>query len=138
MAEMNTTLIEAERDQERTSSLSRNPTLAQNASIDSIISDSSVEGTKIRVSSKHLTLSSRYFEKRLKSCWPEGSELQYKGQVTMTIFDWNKAALLMVLKIMHCKTRKVLKFIDLNLLCEIAVLVDYIGCHEAVEMFAAS
>lgn len=95
-----------------------------------------IGGTKMRVSSKHLILASKYFRTNLTSSWQEGQQLKSKGFVVMRVTCSNLQALLILLNIIHCRNREVPRSVDLELLCEIAVLVDYYGFHEATEAFS--
>ena len=95
-----------------------------------------IGGTKMRVSSKHLVLTSKYFRASLSSSWQEGQQFKSKGFVVMRVTCTNPQALLILLNIIHCRNREVPQFVDGELLCEIAVLVDYYGFHEATEAFS--
>lgn len=91
---------------------------------------------RFKVSSKHLTLSSKYFEGRLRSCWSEGETLRSKGDVELDITDTDPEAFLILLNIIHGHTRRVPRLVMLKQLTELAVLVDYFQCHEIVELFS--
>ncbi|KAH7196262.1 hypothetical protein BKA60DRAFT_612749 [Fusarium oxysporum] len=55
---------------------------------------------------------------------------------TLTASDWDGEAFLLLMNILHHKTREVPRIIELEKLAKVAVLVDYYGCHEAVELWA--
>ncbi|PNP51508.1 hypothetical protein THARTR1_07948 [Trichoderma harzianum] len=50
--------------------------------------------------------------------------------------DWDEKALLLLMNIIHGRTSKVPRYIDLELLAKMAVLVDYYQCHEVVAFFS--
>ncbi|EWZ85222.1 hypothetical protein FOWG_11733 [Fusarium oxysporum f. sp. lycopersici MN25] len=58
------------------------------------------------------------------------------GRFEAKAFEYSAEALLILLDIMHGHHRRVPKTMELSLLTEIAILVDYYMCHEIVEMFA--
>lgn len=96
-----------------------------------------VDEVKIRVSSKHLTLASRYFKSRLCGCWSEGAILESDGYVVVPVYCSNSNALFILLRIIHCQTREVPREVDLQMLCDIAVLVDFYDLYDAVEFFSS-
>lgn len=89
-----------------------------------------------KVSSRYLILASKYFEGRLRPCWSEGEILRDKGTVELDIRDTDPDALLILLDIIHGHTRRVPRAVGLIQLCELAVLIDYLQCHEAAEVFS--
>ena len=44
--------------------------------------------------------------------------------------------MLIVMNIIHGRTRRVPRFVDLDMLTRLAVLVDYLECHEVIEPFS--
>jgi hypothetical protein len=44
--------------------------------------------------------------------------------------------MLIVMNIIHGRTRRVPPFVDLDMLTRLAVLVDYLDCHEVIEPFS--
>ncbi|KAE8364047.1 hypothetical protein BDV27DRAFT_129048 [Aspergillus caelatus] len=96
------------------------------------------KATRFKASSKHLTLTSKYFKGRLNSPWPEGEELKQKGIVELDIPDTDPEAFEVVLNLMHCRTKLVPREVELPLLTQIAVVVDYFDCHEALGLYPES
>jgi hypothetical protein len=96
------------------------------------------EGThvRIRVSSKHLVLASSYFKHNLGSGLAESCTLQSKGHLELPMDGQGLGEILIVMNIIHNRNRQVPPKISLNTLTKIAVLVDYLECHEAIEPFS--
>ncbi|KAK8029503.1 hypothetical protein PG993_010794 [Apiospora rasikravindrae] len=84
----------------------------------------------MRLSSKHLILASTYFQKMLQGPWEESKTR------TLEAFDWDADAMLILMNIIHGRTRRVFRSISLEMLAKIASLVDYYDCHEIVELYA--
>ncbi|KAK7972426.1 hypothetical protein PG988_006560 [Apiospora saccharicola] len=55
---------------------------------------------------------------------------------TLEAFDWDADAMLILMNIIHGRTRRVSRSISLEMLAKIASLVDYYDCHEIVELYA--
>lgn len=91
---------------------------------------------RFQVSSKHLTLASDYFKRMLKSCWAEGNALSKKGAVEIPVNDCKSDILLIILNIIHGRTRRLPQKLSLPQLADIAVATDFFQCHEAIEIFA--
>ena len=91
---------------------------------------------RIRVSSQHLILASSYFKRSLESGMLESRTLSAEGRVNISMKDQSSEAMLIVMNIIHGRTRKIPRFTELDLLTEIAILVDYLNCHEVVEPFS--
>ena len=91
---------------------------------------------RIRVSSKHLTHASSYFKRNLTSGMTESHTLSSEGRVDLVMKDADSEAMLIIMNIIHVRTRQVPRSIDLHMLTRIAVLVDYLECHEAIEPFS--
>lgn len=90
---------------------------------------------RFRLCSTTLINTSSYFKKSLSGDWKDTEpEPGYKW--TLTANDWDGEAFLLLMRILHHKTREVPREIELETLAKIAVLVDYYGCHEAVEPWA--
>jgi hypothetical protein len=92
--------------------------------------------TRLRVSSRHLTLASPYFKRMLKGPWREGNELASDGRVSIPMEVCDSPSLVILMNIIHGHTRKVPRSVDLDMLAKISVLVDLYECAEAVELFA--
>jgi hypothetical protein len=89
----------------------------------------------LRLSSKHLTLCSTYFQKLAANSWEE-TKAQGGYSYTVSAQDWNKEALIILMNIIHGQTHKVPLEVDLEKLARIAVIVDYYNCHKAVDFYA--
>ena len=89
-------------------------------------------------SKKHLTLASRRAAKLFSSQFKEAS-VESDG-----FYHWkfegifNAEAFELVLKIIHGKTRDVPRSVKLDLLADIATIVDDLECHEAVAFFSTN
>ncbi|KAH7117538.1 hypothetical protein B0J11DRAFT_582945 [Dendryphion nanum] len=91
---------------------------------------------RIRVSSKHLTLASPYFSKSLQGGLTEGNTLRTQRHLELAMKEQDPEAALIVMNIIHGRSRQVPPLISVIMLTKIAVLVDYIQCHEAIEPFS--
>ncbi|KAH7029903.1 uncharacterized protein B0I36DRAFT_412376 [Microdochium trichocladiopsis] len=91
-------------------------------------------GLRLLVSSKHLCLASSTFRLMLSGPWLEGSKTE-TGNRTVQASDCDAEALVIVLDIMHGKHFAMPQTVDLELLANIACVVDYYDCHEVVEPF---
>ncbi|KGO67662.1 Uncharacterized protein PITC_064250 [Penicillium italicum] len=102
------------------------------------ISKGNVPGNyaRFQVSSKHLTFASGYFRRMLKTCWAEGDALSKKGFVEIPVNDCKPDILLIILNLIHGRSRKVPPKLSLPQLTDIAVAIDFLQCHEAIEVFA--
>ncbi|KAE8405376.1 hypothetical protein BDV37DRAFT_96435 [Aspergillus pseudonomiae] len=88
----------------------------------------------IRASSKHLILASPQFRATFRNGFQEGNELRSAGQIEMPICDWEPVPFLLLMAIFHGQTRLVPHSLCFNWLRDMAVLVDYYQCYEAVAM----
>ncbi|RDW61730.1 uncharacterized protein DSM5745_10402 [Aspergillus mulundensis] len=91
---------------------------------------------RLRVSSRHLTLSCPYFARMLESQFREGTEFQSTGQAEIELQETRTMSFLLLMFIIHCRTRQVPTAVTLSVLTDIAVLVDYYECHDAIALFA--
>ena len=91
---------------------------------------------QIRASSKHLALACPQFKRTLQHGFQEGDELKSKGYLELPVQDWPALPFLILAMIIHGRTRTVPREISLERLAEIALLVDYYECYEAVEVFS--
>jgi hypothetical protein len=98
--------------------------------------DTEPESIEIRVSSRHVALASTQFKRTLTGAWKEGTTLRSQGFLRMEIAEWDADALLILMNIIHGRTRSVPRLISLEVLAKIAVLVDYYECAEVVEIFS--
>lgn len=87
-----------------------------------------------RLSSSHLALASGYFKRMFSGDWKEKESLAYGKPMEINAQDWNPVALLILMNIIHGRTRVVPRKVQLPLLLDIATLVDYYKCLEAIEI----
>ncbi|KAJ2979490.1 hypothetical protein NUW58_g7185 [Xylaria curta] len=90
---------------------------------------------RLQVSSAHLKLASRYFQKALGGEFRE-AQPNIDGLLCIDASHWDRKALIIVLQIIHGQNRQVPKTLDLEMLAKIAVIVDYYDCHEVFDAFA--
>ncbi|KAL5321956.1 hypothetical protein ACEPPN_009921 [Leptodophora sp. 'Broadleaf-Isolate-01'] len=90
----------------------------------------------MRASSRHLMLASSTFLSMIGPGYREGSVLQAQGSVVIPLGDDDPDALIILLNIIHGKTRMVPREVDLHTLAKIAALVDYYRMHETVELWS--
>ncbi|KAM5346114.1 hypothetical protein ACJ41O_009119 [Fusarium nematophilum] len=90
---------------------------------------------RFRVSSGHLSLASPFFRAIFEGSFSERTRNE-RGLYEIKAFEWSAGALLILLDIIHGHHRSVPRSVDLDVLEQIAVLVDYYQCHEIVELFA--
>ncbi|KAF5647609.1 uncharacterized protein FTJAE_1665 [Fusarium tjaetaba] len=85
----------------------------------------------MRVSSRHLILSSRIFRAMLEGPWKEGTPSS--GPIRqISAEDWDAVALAIVLDAIHCRHHDIPTKIEIGLLARIATIVDYYQCREAM------
>ncbi|KAI6565540.1 hypothetical protein MCOR04_008918 [Pyricularia oryzae] len=85
---------------------------------------------RFRLSSKHMILASPYFKTMLGGPWREADELELEAE------DWDREALLIIMRVIHVQNQHVPRLIKLELLAKIAVLVDYYECRDAIDLAA--
>lgn len=90
---------------------------------------------RMKLSSKHLTLASAYFQKLMAHDWAE-TRPENGYAYTISAEEWDADALLVLMKILHGRTAHLPRIISLEMLAKIAVLVDYYQCHEAVKFYS--
>jgi hypothetical protein len=88
------------------------------------------------VSSKHLFLASSFFEEMLQAHFKEGQTLRSDGFLELPLPDDDPIAFCILLDIIHGHTRKVPRTVDMNMLADIAILVDKYQLQEVVEVFS--
>lgn len=91
---------------------------------------------RMQVSSRHLILASAYFRLMFKAQWKETQALHSNGRVSIPLDDWDSEAMLILMRIVHGQVRNVPRELSLEMLAKIAVLVDFYGCTEVVELFS--
>jgi hypothetical protein len=90
--------------------------------------------TRYKLCSQILRRTCSYFTRLMSSNWQEEhSEPGFQWTITAT--DWDDEAVLILMNILHHRTRVVPRTISLGMFAKIAVLVDYYGCLEAVELW---
>lgn len=91
----------------------------------------------LRVSSKALSLTSSYFRKLFEGSWVEttGTDGGARPYV-VEAHGWDKEAFVILLDVLHARMRRVPRELSLETFAKVAVLVDYYGCHEALELIA--
>ncbi|KAF5866307.1 hypothetical protein ETB97_012473 [Aspergillus alliaceus] len=81
-------------------------------------------------------LASPHFKRTFQKGFQEGNELQSTGYVKITTHDWKPLPFLLLMAILHGQSQLVPRKLPLRRLTEMAILVDYYECYEAVAMFA--
>ncbi|RKL04601.1 hypothetical protein BFJ68_g10996 [Fusarium oxysporum] len=131
------TLVELEHDTHFNRVSLRPEGMVKPASTQSETQDPPIE-KHFLCSKKHLTLASRRAAKLFSSQFKEAS-VESDG-----LYHWkfegifNAEAFELVLKIIHGKTRDVPRNVKLDLLADIATIVDDLECHEAVAFFSTN
>jgi hypothetical protein len=93
-----------------------------------------------RVYSKNLIQTSRVFKTALTGGWKESSLVDVvsnDGQYSINAEGWDPEALRITLNAIHSHTKAIPSTISLEMLCKIAVLVDYYEVHDALSFFAS-
>ncbi|KAB8279172.1 hypothetical protein BDV30DRAFT_202311 [Aspergillus minisclerotigenes] len=93
---------------------------------------------QIRASSKHLILACPQFERSLQDGFQEGTALKATGRLEFPVQDWEAIPFLILMLIIHHRSRMVPRQLSLDRIVEMARLVDYYECYEAVEPFVDS
>lgn len=109
--------------------------IAVDAAGQSVASTLDKDLVRIRVSSKHLMLASSYFKRNLGSGLVEGHIIRSHGHIELPMSGQDPEAMLIIMNIIHGRTREIPISIDVNILTKIAVLVDYLQCHEVTEPY---
>jgi hypothetical protein len=91
-----------------------------------------------KVSSKHLMLASQRFKKMLTGGWSEATTVYSDGcrHVDLEHDNFDPEALQILLHTIHGKTSMIPRFIDLEMLAKVAVLVDDFECYEELEIIS--
>ena len=87
-----------------------------------------------QVSSKHLEKASSTFKVQLTGSWSESRKFE-DDLYHLTAKDWDPEVFQILLDILHLRNRQVPSSVTLETLAKFAVLVDYYGCWEAVEVW---
>ena len=89
-----------------------------------------------RLSSRHLILASRYFEKMMEGPWSESGTIpSFESPRIVYADDWDEQVLLILMKIVHGRSREVPRKLDLEVMAKFAVLVDYYQCLEITDIY---
>ncbi|KAI9774991.1 MAG: hypothetical protein M1840_000207 [Geoglossum simile] len=91
---------------------------------------------RFRVSSRHMALASPVFRVMLQQGFGEATVLRSTGKVEVTLEEDCAAAFLILLDVIHGHTRRVPRKIDLDMLTQVAIIVDKYSCLEVVEVFS--
>jgi len=91
---------------------------------------------RIKVSAKHLTLSSPVFKSLLLGGWKESSVFLDTGSTELTVSGWDLEAFLIVMWMIHSQHQKIPRKISLELFAKITVIADYYKCHDAIRFFS--
>ncbi|KAF4960488.1 hypothetical protein FSARC_10456 [Fusarium sarcochroum] len=89
---------------------------------------------RMLVSGKHLELASSYFGKLFAGPFMEAKPDQ-SGFRRVTANDWDPEAFNIVLTIMHGYHQAVPRSLSVEMLAKLAMIVDYYGCHESIELY---
>ncbi|KAI0537125.1 hypothetical protein GGR58DRAFT_358550 [Xylaria digitata] len=92
---------------------------------------------QFKASSKHLTLASTYFKKMMAGPWREANEVHDDGLLHWGFSGFDVSAVSIILSVMHGLNRRVPRTVDLGMLAQIARVVDYLSCHEVMELYAS-
>lgn len=94
--------------------------------------------TRIKVSSRHLSLASRHFRDRFRHLDRVDDAASDDGRVHVTLpgAGHDPAAVILVMDILHGRGRKVPRAVGLETLARVAVIVDTLRCLEVVEVYA--
>ncbi len=111
------------------SGLTRKPTPTASATTTA----ASESGLRIKASSKHLSLASKYFKSKLQFA---DSSAHSDGRVHLPLEGVDPAAVKIVLDAVHGRGRRVPRSVDLETLAKIAVFVDQFQLLDAVEVYA--
>lgn len=88
-----------------------------------------------RASSRHLSLASERSRRMKSQAWV-GEKVEADGFIHLECDEWSSMALLIVLNIIHCRSRQVPRTVTLDMLVKIATIVDYFEFQEAVEPYS--
>ncbi|KAM7186670.1 hypothetical protein V8F20_011303 [Naviculisporaceae sp. PSN 640] len=100
-------------------------------------SAATVPGLRLKVSSKHLTLSSKPFKNKLHST--KSSQVQSDGRIHISLSptgNFDPKAVTISLNAVHGRGSKVPKVVDLETLARITYFVDKFQLHDTVDIYA--
>ena len=90
---------------------------------------------RLKVSSKHLSLASSHFKNQFKWKWTDPDAAQPDGRVHIQLDGFDPTAVTIVMNIIHGRSRRVPKIIDIETLAKVAVFVEKFQFHEAVDIY---
>jgi hypothetical protein len=91
---------------------------------------------RIKVSAKHLTLSSPVFKSLLLGGWKESSTFLDTGSTELAVSGWDLEAFLIVMRMIHSQHKKIPRRVSLELFAKITVIADYYKCNDAIGFFS--
>ncbi|KAI0434272.1 hypothetical protein F5Y09DRAFT_266127 [Xylaria sp. FL1042] len=94
------------------------------------------EEWRFKASSKHLSLASTNIKKMMTG-WREGNETHDDGLVHWGLSGFDVDAISIILSVIHGLNRRVPRTVSLARLAQIALVVDYLDCHEVMELYAS-
>lgn len=92
---------------------------------------------RFKASSKHLALASTFVKKMITGPWREANEIHEDGLLHWGFDGFDVNAISTILSIIHGLNRRVPRTVDLRMLAQIARVVDYLDCHEVMELYAS-
>ncbi|KAI0861572.1 hypothetical protein F4860DRAFT_513722 [Xylaria cubensis] len=95
------------------------------------------EQWQFKASSKHLALASTFVKKMTTGPWREANEIHDDGLLHWNFEGFDVDAIFIILSIIHGLNRRVPRTVDLSMLAQIARVVDYLDCHEVMELYAS-
>lgn len=91
---------------------------------------------RIKVSAKHLTLSSPVFKSLLLGGWKESNTFLDTGSTELAVSGWDLEAFLVVMRMIHSQHKKIPRRVSLELFAKITVIADYYKCNDAIGFFS--
>ncbi|KAI1302066.1 hypothetical protein F5Y03DRAFT_216802 [Xylaria venustula] len=95
------------------------------------------EQWRFKASSKHLALASTYIKEMMTGPWREANETHDDGLHHWNFDGFDVDAVSIILSVIHGLNRRVPRTISLAMLAQIARVVDYLDCHEVMELYAS-
>ncbi|TGJ88664.1 hypothetical protein E0Z10_g53 [Xylaria hypoxylon] len=92
---------------------------------------------RFKASSKHLALASPYIKEMMAGPSREANEVHDDGLLHLAFSGFDVDAISLILSVIHGLNRRVPRTVDLSMLAQIARIVDYLSCHEAMELYAS-
>ncbi|KAF2966944.1 hypothetical protein GQX73_g6620 [Xylaria multiplex] len=92
---------------------------------------------RFKASSKHLSLASTYVKTMMAGPWREANEVHADGLLHWTFSGFDVSAVSAILSVIHGLNRRVPRAVDLGMLAQISRVVDYLSCHEVMELWVS-